>query len=275
MRIASRTTVPVLVWRAQGCLGETVARAIHGGAGCPESTFSRIRCDRIDTRTPAAGLVKEAEEAAGSGGTIFLDLVERLPAPAQEKLARELDMGRFGAGARVLAGTRADLGARVTEGSFRQDLYHHLAVLIVEIPALRDRREDVSTLFTHLVSQVADSLERPQPSVPHRTIELCERYDWPRNIDQMRQVIERLLASGTMASLDPSALPPEIRHPATTVRDEASFALPPRGLNLGALERHLICQALDQQGGNRTRAARMLGLSRQAFLYRMKKHGLR
>ena len=195
-------------------------------------------------------------------------LEERKVRRVGENLERPVDF-------RIIAASNSSLSEGVDKGVFRQDLYYHLAVLIVEIPPLRLRRGDVSVLFSHFLRQIAASSGRPVPRVPRRVIELCEHYHWPGNVRELRCVVERLLASNATSRLNPGALPDEIRRPTAPNHEALPFELPPEGLKLEELERHLIRQTLERHGGNRTHAARMLGLSRQTLLYRMKKYGLR
>ncbi len=279
VRIAARTTAAVLVTREEGCLGEMVARTIHDAGDQPKSPFVRIECGGGDVVALVSKLAEDLGGAPGaSRATVFLDRLDHLPPSDQAKLAQKHDLLRIGTTAgrvRILGGAQDNLRARVSAGTFRQDLYYHLAVLTVEIPPLRQRRADISVLFSHFLRQIAASSDRPVPRVSRRVIGLCEHYSWPGNVRELRCVVERLLASNTASRLSPRALPDEIRCPRAPNHEGIPFQLPPEGLKLEELERDLIRQALDRQGGNRTHAARMLGLSRQTLLYRMQKHGLR
>jgi DNA-binding NtrC family response regulator len=286
VRVAARTTVAVLVKCEEGCLGEMVARTIHDAGSQSKAPFVRVECGGDDAAALVSRLVEEpgrTHDVAdglldGSRATVFLDRVDRLAPSGQAKLAEGFGLGQLGAAGskiRILAGTHEDLSARVSTGTFRQDLYYHLAVLIVEIPPLRMRQADISVLFSHFLRQIAASSGRPVPRVSRRVIELCEHYGWTGNLRELRCVVERLMISSTASRLSPRSLPDEIRRP-TAPNDEAGpVRLPPEGMTREELERQLIRQALDRNGGNRTHAARMLGLSRQTLLYRMKKYGLR
>ncbi len=147
--------------------------------------------------------------------------------------------------------------------------------MVVEVPPLRERPEDIPELLSSFLSDLCASSQRPVPRIPQRLVDLCQRYTWPGNARELHSVAKGLLASSDRSLLKVAALPDEIRYPAVPRRRGLSFTLPAEGLVLGELERHLIQQALERQGGNRTQAARMLGLSRQTLLYRMQKHGLR
>lgn len=283
-RVAARSSTCVLVSREAGCLGGEVARSIHDASARAEFPFVSIECDDDSSVLVARLAAEPADSIAAAGGrdasqaTLFLDQLEALSPVAQADLARGFAAGRLGADeseVRILAGTRVDLKARAAAGAFRQDLYYHVAVVVVEVPALRDRPEDVPELLSNVLSDLCASSKRQVPRISRRIVELCQRYSWPGNARELRSVAKRLLASSESARLKVAALPDEIRHPALPHRRDGLFRLPPEGVNLGELERHLIEQALERQGGNRTQAARMLGLSRQTLLYRMQKHGLR
>ncbi|NIQ19955.1 MAG: AAA family ATPase [Gammaproteobacteria bacterium] len=283
-RVAARSSTCVLVSREAGCLGGQVARSIHEASARAEFPFVSIECDDDSSVLVARLSAGPGESIAAVCGrdapqaTVFLDPLEDLSPAAQTDLARSFATGRLGTDAsnvRILAGTRVDLKARAAAGAFRQDLYYHVAVVVVEVPPLRDRPEDIPELLSNVLSDLCASSKRQVPRIPRRVVELCQRYSWPGNARELRCIAKRLLASSESARLKVAALPDEIRHPTLPRRGDDLFRLPPDGLNLGELERHLIQQALERQGGNRTQAARMLGLSRQTLLYRMQKHGLR
>jgi DNA-binding NtrC family response regulator len=282
VRLAARTDASVLVIREAGCCGGIVARTIHEASARAKFPFVPIECESVDALTLISSFGRKRADADaqqdGTCGTVFLDGLDRIPMSAQKALAEGLELGRPGGpehNARVIAGTRDDLRVLLSEGSFRYDLYYNLAVLVVEIPPLRKRREDIRDLLDHCVGEAAEKMGRPMPSIPRRLVELSEGYSWPGNLRELRCVAARLVASYSKSKLDLSALPEEIRNPQAPEHEPVPFQLPPEGVNLDVLERHLIGQALERHGGNRTHAARALGLSRQTLLYRMQKHGYR
>lgn len=279
VRVAARSHARVLVSREKGCLGELVARTLHESGPWADSPFMAIECGSGDAEAVLSSLFYERDgRSAESRRVVFLDGLERMTLANQAKLAVWLGAGRLGEVAGdtwILGGTHDDLKEQVAAGRFRQDLYYHLAIVIVEIPPLRQRSTDISELLSYLARESAVAAERPVPRVPRRLVELCQHYSWPGNLRELQCVVQRLLALSTRSRLDPSALPDDIRRPRAPRQREMPFELPPEGLNLEELERHLIRQALELHGGNRTHAARALGLSRQTLLYRMQKHGFR
>lgn len=285
VRVAGRTSTGVLVMRERGCLGQDVARAIHDAGEHPRMAFLGIESDATDASfvsrlvaNPSRIVADRLGVSDGTAATVFLDRVECLPPKDQAKLAEAFCLGRIGSAnspVLLIAGTLDDLRARVSAGRFRQDLYYYLAVVIVEIPPLRTRLEDVPLLLSHFLQEAATSFGRPLPRIPRRVVELCENYHWPGNLRELQCVAERLFTSSPSSRLDANVLPDEIRYPKPPNHSAFSFELPPEGLKLNDLERYLIAQALELHSGNRTRAARMLGLSRQTLLYRMQKFGLR
>jgi len=283
-RVAARTDTNVLLIHEAGCRGSVVAQAIHENSARRTCPFLATDCGVDDAVTLVSNLSHSPRAPRGTtaasmeGGTVFLDGLDEMPLSVQEQLAEWVDLGRRGIprnDVRIIAGSRHDLRDRVSDGTFRQDLYYRLAVLVVEIPPLHERREDIQELFVSCLGRVAKRTGRLTPRVPHRLIELLLQYSWPGNLRELECVAERLLVSCSTSRLDLSALPDEIRNPRVPHHERSPFQLPPEGVNLDELERHLIGQALERHGGNRTHAARALGLSRQTLLYRMQKHGLR
>lgn len=286
VRTAARVAVPSLIVRERGCLGDAVARAIHDAGGPSGALFVSVDCALASSQELVVafagdpyGLVARLHgRPPRKAATVFLDRIEQLSAPTQAALAHELSRGDRGwneLGIRLVAGTHEDLRDHVSDGRFRQDLFYQLAVLAIELPPLRARREDIVPSLESFVADVARMERRPTPTVSPRVSRLCESYHWPGNTRELQCVARRLLASSSRTALDPRALPAEVRHPSPPPTDRTSIDLPPQGVNLDELERRLIQQALGRQSGNRTRTARMLGLTRQQLLYRMKKHGLR
>ena len=223
---------------------------------------------------------------AADGGTLFMDEVDSLPLPIQAKLLRFLETGEIQpvgdtqpihVDVRVIAATNTSLEEKISRGEFRKDLYYRLNVVPLKIPALRERKCDITTLLNHFMDHFAATHKLPPSTLSKGAIRRLQDYSWPGNVRELRNVCERLgiLLAGRV--IEESNLPQEIAsRPASqngTIR--SGFDLPEGGIDLEKLELELIMQALDRTKGNRSRSARLLGISRDTLLYRMQKHGLR
>jgi DNA-binding NtrC family response regulator len=161
----------------------------------------------------------------------------------------------------------------VETGQFRRDLYHRLCVVPLELPPLRERPSDIPLLLEHFIAAAAREHGLQAPELRVSAVRLLKRYDWPGNLRELRNICERLVILLPGAAITPSNLPAEIRA-AEAPEDGglAGFRLPPNGIDLEQLEVEAIRQALTMADGNKSRAARLLGLSRDTFLYRLRKH---
>jgi DNA-binding NtrC family response regulator len=218
------------------------------------------------------------------GGTLFLDEIGDMPAGAQVKLLRFLEDARFrrvGGTAdirvdvRVIAATNRDLDRAVADATFRSDLYYRLKVVPLRIPPLRDRPDDIAPLAQYFVERLARDLNRDVPTITADAIRVLEAYPWPGNVRELRNVFERALILEDTQEIGPEHLPEEIRgRPRSAAGSGPPVGLPPEGLRLEEVERDLIQQAVTRTGGNVSRAATLLGLSRGALRYRLEKYGL-
>jgi len=280
-RMVAPTDATVLVVGEIGTGKQTLAREIHAastrrlrpflilsGSGVPADLFELAP----DTERGAA-------LRAAAGGTLFIDEVADLGPAAQAALLRYLETGTVGpAGSeplslRVVAATAADLAERVAQGSFRGDLFHRLNVVLLEMPALRERAEDVGTLLKHYARLFAREHGRRACRFSVTALNALRAYRWPGNVRELRNLCERLailLPGGTVGWEN---LPAEVRLPSHEA-GAAGFRLPATGIDLNLLEKELIAQALQLAAGNRSRAARLLGISRDTLLYRIQKHGI-
>jgi DNA-binding NtrC family response regulator len=232
-----------------------------------------------DARTLKRGLVEVADH-----GTLFLDEIAELSPGVQGKLLRFIEEKTFRrvggtrdliVNARVIAATNRDLEADVRAGRFRQDLFYRLSVLPIELPPLRYRASDVPLLVTAFMNSYSRELGRRVRHVEPAAMERLKEHDWPGNIRELRNVIERavLLAEGDSIRLE--NLPRELQ--GTDGRREESesdaAAFGPDGVDLGTLERMLLREALRRAEGNRSEAGRLLGLSRHQVRNRLAKYG--
>jgi len=269
-----------------------VARALHevlGGGpflevnctAMPETLveaelFGHERGSFTDAKTERVGLFEAAE-----GGMLFLDEIGHASLSTQAKLLKVIEdkrVRRLGSSreravdVHVIAATNRDLDEAVAAREFREDLLHRLRVLSVEVPPLRARSGDLALLARHFCAELGALYGRALELAPAGLAEL-ERYPWPGNVRELRNVIERavLLASG--ATLGSEVFAALLRPPARDAEADP-FRLPEGGISLEALERDLIRQALERAGGNRTRAAALLGLTRDTLRYRLEKYGI-
>lgn len=280
----------VLIHGESGTGKELIARALHFQGRRAAGPFVPVNCAAIPKDLVASELFgHEAGAFTGAtrshrgyfeqahGGTLFLDEVAEVPVPVQATLLRvlaERRIRRVGSEAsvpvdvRVVAATNRDLEAAIDEGDFRRDLYYRIAVVPVRLPPLRERGGDVLLLARHLARKAAG---RAVSLTPAAEAELL-RHRWPGNVRELENVLARaVLLSRTRDVIDAADLAlPEPSRAADAVVPE----FPAGGVDLAQIEREWIRRALGFTGGNRTRAAQLLGISRHALLYRIEKFGL-
>jgi DNA-binding NtrC family response regulator len=277
----------VLITGESGTGKELVARAIHFGSTRSKAPFVPMNCVAIPSELAESilfGHLKGAFTGAtadrkgcfelADGGTLFLDEIGDMPAALQVKLLRVLEDGQVtpvGAGeakqvdVRVIAATNADLTARIAAGNFRQDLYFRLARYTIQTPALRERLEDVPQLAAHFLQVFSAEMGQPSSGLSRAAAVALQAYDFPGNIRELKNIIERALigSGGQMILPEHLQLAPEANRVAPPAgaagRAELTAALP---LNLAAAEEVLIQRALQETGGNIAEAARLLGVHR-------------
>jgi two-component system response regulator PilR (NtrC family) len=229
------------------------------------------------------GLLEVAEK-----GTIFLDEIGEMSPVMQVKLLRVLQERRFRrvggleelqADIRVIAATNQDLAKAVAEGRFREDLFYRINVIPIVLPPLRDRREDIPLLAEHFLVKYAEQMQKPVTGVSRPAMDLLMRYDWPGNIRELENVIERAVALEATPTVLSESLPGAIRGGASRTTPPQSMELPQSGFDLEAhvkdIERGYIVQALQRAGGVQVRAAELLGMSFRSFRYYVKKYNIR
>lgn len=297
MKIVSATDATVLVTGESGTGKELLAKALHHNSGRVGKPFVTVNCAALPEHLAESELFGHRKGAytgavqdehgrvqAAKGGTLFLDEVGELPLSVQAKLLRFLETGecqQLGqpltkkVDVRVIAATNRDLGKAVEEGTFRRDLYYRLYVVPLELPPLRERQGDVELMLHGITRELAGEYDLTPPRYSRDALKLLNRYDWPGNVRELKNLCERMLILFSDRSVEAENLPVEIRQTQIPASQKADgFMLPERGLNLDDLEADLIRQALSKALGNRSKAARLLGLSRDTLLYRIKKYAI-
>jgi len=217
------------------------------------------------------------------GGTIFLDEVSEMSPAMQVKLLQVLQEGTFRrigetesrrVDVRIISATNKDLEAEVKKGTFREDLYYRLSVFPIRVPPLRERRDDIPLLALHFLEKHCKQLNKQVVGFSQEAMALLCGYDFPGNVRELENMIERALAlTGGDAAVTPDLLPDKVQG-STRVRDVADGPSTLRGA-VDLLERQMLIEALERSGGNKTQAAQTLGLSRMGFQKMLKRHRLR
>ncbi|HSG09299.1 MAG TPA: sigma-54 dependent transcriptional regulator [Longimicrobiales bacterium] len=280
------TRVNVLVRGESGTGKELVARAIHFNSPWASEPFVPVNCTALPQtllESELFGHVRGAFTGAHSDrrgrfvlagkGTVFLDEIGDTSPEFQAKILRVLEEGLvYPVGAerpekveaRVIAATHRDLEARVSEETFREDLYYRLRVAQVVIPSLRERRGDIPLLAEHLVGKAAERLHRPAPTVAAETLEALLAHDWPGNVRELENCLVRAIALSTGGVIRPEHLGLNPGPPAS----DSAF----RSMDEVAAEH--VRRVLEGVGGNKAKAARVLGISKPRLYRLIEKHGL-
>lgn len=293
-RMVAATDVTVLIIGETGTGKEVLAHALQQHSPRASKPFITINCAALPEAlveselfghkkgsfTGATGTQVGRLQAA-DGGTVFMDEVDSLPLPLQAKLLRFLETGEIqpvgetatqNVDVRIIAATNANLQDRIADGEFRRDLYYRLNVVPLDIPPLRERIGDVQVLLQHFISQFTREHGLPKVSISKSALNRLVGYAWPGNVRELRNVCERLCILLAGRTIEENNLPPEIVSRTPVQRPE--IELPERGINLEQVEIDLIRQALQRTNGNRSRSAKLLGISRDTLLYRMQKYGI-
>ena len=295
-QIVAATDVTVLVHGESGTGKELLARALHEASPRRHGPFIAINCAALPENLVESELFghrrgaftgaldnQEGRIRAANGGSLFLDEIGELPLAIQAKLLRFLENGECQAvgesqvqrvNARVIAATNRDLYQEVRSGKFREDLYYRLNIVPLQLPPLRQRRGDIAPLLLAFSRELAAQHRLEPPVFDRKVIHRLEAYPWPGNIRELRNLCERMVILHHGKTLTLEMLPPELGNNQQGPATGEAFALPASGISLDELEKTMISQALDRTHGNRSRAARLLGLTRDTLLYRIKKHAL-
>ncbi len=288
----ANSEVTVLIEGESGTGKEIVARSIHLKSARHERPFISVNCAALPEQLLEAelfGHVKGAFTGAigsrpgrfqlADGGTLFLDEIGDLSPKGQGDLLRVLEDGCFrmvGAtdltrvNVRVVAATNKNLQDELAAGKFREDLFYRLQIVPIVIPPLRDRAEDIPLLIERFFTHFTTKHKRRRKAMSPEALQLCQRFPWPGNVRQLRNMIERLVITCRDPVVEAKDLPEVLRaHDQSTV----TFTVRP-GTPLAEVEKLLIRQTLTHVAANREEAAKALGISRRALQYKLKQYGL-
>jgi DNA-binding NtrC family response regulator len=293
LRVAP-TRATVLLAGESGVGKDLIARALHFHSPRRDRPFVKINCSAIPENLMESELFgfekgaftgavasKPGKFEQADTGTVFLDEIGDVPAATQVKLLRvlqERELERLGSNktkridVRVIAATNQDLRAALEQGTFREDLYYRLNVVPMNIPSLRERREDIPPLAEHFVKKLARDSGSRVESITEAAIEKLMGYYWPGNVRELENVIERSLVLCTGTKLDASDIVMDLS-PRSRAANSADAFLP-EGMTIDQYEQALIREALRRAEGNKSQAARLLGLTRNALRYRLSQMGL-
>lgn len=289
----SKSNATVLVTGESGTGKEVAAVAIHQNSSRSDGPFVPVNCAALPEQLLESELFGH-EKGAFTGavarklgrfeladkGTIFLDEIAEMPLSMQVKLLRVIQERSFervggtetlNVDVRVIAATNRDLSQAIEQGQFREDLYYRLNVIQIKLPPLRERTEDIPILAQHFLEKFRGIYM--VNSISPEAIDLLCKYHWPGNIRELQNVIERAAIICHGSEITPDHLPKELSN-SPKGSTGAIIRFPEQGLSLEELEKELIIKALEKSGGNQTKAAQLLGITRSALLYRTQKHGI-
>jgi DNA-binding NtrC family response regulator len=296
VRQVAPTRATVLIQGESGTGKELVAHALHALSGRPKQKFVTVHCAALSPQLLESELFGHERGAftgaverrigrfeQANGGTIFLDEIGEIDAATQVKLLRVLGEDRsfervggntpIKVDVRLVAATNKSLDKLVAEGKFRDDLFFRLSVVQINMPPLRQRKEDIPILVHAFLKTFAEENNKPVPEIAPEAMEALLRYDWPGNVRKLRNVIENCVVMTSGPKLGLRNLPAEIREAAAgDGSSTASKFIPAKGsrFNLHDTEHRLILQALEDTGGNITLAAKKLGISRRTLHRKLK-----
>ncbi len=293
LTLAAPSGATILILGESGTGKELIANAIHENSPRKDRAFVKVNCAALaenlleselfgHERGAFTGAVQQRKGRfeLAAGGTIFLDEIGDMALSTQAKILRVLQEGEFErlgssktlkVDVRVVAATHRDLPRAIEEGTFREDLYFRLSVVTIELPALRERKEDIPTLAEHFLKKYAEKNQRLIKGFAPKTMDLLVRYDWPGNIRELENMVERAVILCRDEYIQPGCLPGQFQELAGN--EEAGETGVRPGHSIREVEKELILKTLEQTGGNRTRAAEILGITRRALQYKLKEYG--
>jgi two-component system response regulator HydG/two-component system response regulator AtoC len=290
MEMVAESNANVLITGESGTGKELVARAIYKKSSRNKKPFIIVDCTTIPENLLESELFGHEKGAftgavdrkmglfeLANGGTVFLDEIGELPMSLQKKLLRflqEREIQKIGSAARikvdvrVISATNRDLEKLVKEGTFREDLYWRLNVVRINLPPLREHKEDIPILVNHFLNKYAKENNKPIPQLEPEVMDALINYDWNGNVRELANVIERAVVLSPSGVISMKHLPKRITEKTGWIAYKES------SLNLLEVEKSLILRALNTTGWNQTKASQILGISRKQLRTKMKHHGL-
>ncbi|QER41902.1 sigma-54-dependent Fis family transcriptional regulator [Thermodesulfobacterium sp. TA1] len=289
IELVAKTDVSVLILGESGTGKELIADCIQALSLRADKPYLKINCAAIPENLFEAELFgyekgaftgaynsKKGRLELANGGTLFFDEIAELPQNLQAKLLRVLEdqtLYRLGSekpikiDVRFLYATSKNLRQLVKEGKFREDLYYRINVMSIEIPPLRERKEDIPILVNHFLKKFSEKFKKPIPQITEEAFQALMNYDYPGNVRELKHVIERAVLLAVDGKITLKHLPEEIIHSFKTETSDYKLAKE-------ALEKEIILQALIETNWNKTEAAQKLGISRKTLWQKLKKFGL-
>jgi two-component system NtrC family response regulator len=293
---AARTDCTVLILGETGTGKEVLARGIHANSNRASKAFVTLNCGAIPRELFESELFGHVQGAftgalrnrmgkveAASEGTLFLDEIGEMPFTLQVKLLRLIQEGEIetlGAptptkvNVRIIAATNRNLPVLVKKGKFREDLYHRLNVIPLQLPSLRERAEDISELVRHFFHRSCARHRRGDLSLSASVLNRFAEYPWPGNIRELENAIERIVVLTSGGEVTVNDLPSGFQVEVAAPLERIGLVLPPRGVSFREIEKEVFREALRRNNWNRSRAARYLCITRDKLNYRMRKYGL-
>jgi len=295
-KVSQSQASTVLIRGESGTGKDVIARAIHIESSRADKPFMNITCTALqdtlleselfghekgaftDAKTQKKGLFELA-----NNGTVFLDEIGDMSPTLQAKLLRALEERAFRrvggsqdikVDVRIIAATNRPLEKLIEEKKFREDLYYRLNIITIDVPPLRDRREDIPLLVDHFLKRFATEFRKSVTDASGEAMRKLEAYEWPGNVRELKNVIERAVLLGSGPVIDADDLTMGRTAAAAPEKDKKLFSLPAKGFKFDDLEKDIVTQALERTAWNQTRAGELLGMTRDQIHYRMEKFGL-
>lgn len=301
VRRVSQTPTNVLVTGESGTGKEMVAKAIHYNGPLKDRPFVTVNCGAIPESLMESEMFghkkgsftgaiadKEGLFEVADGGTLFLDEVGELPLTIQVKLLRAIQervIRRVGGTedakveVRIIAATNRDLEDMVKKGTFRQDLFYRLNVINIKTPGLRERPDDIALLANHFLKKYNERLQKSVSGISAEAMDMLKKYDYPGNVRELENIIERTVALEGGATILPESLPPFVNTPSgRKLASTHEIMITDEGLDLdkvmGQMEKELLIKAIHAAGGVKKRAAKLLNITFRSMRYRVEKYSL-
>ncbi len=297
----SETPTNVLVTGESGTGKEMIAKAIHYNGPLKDKPFVTVNCGAIPESLMESEMFghkkgsftgaivdKSGLFEVADGGTLFLDEVGELPLTIQVKMLRAIQervIRRVGGiddtkvEVRIIAATNRDLEQMVAQGTFRQDLFYRLNVIPIKSPSLRERREDIPLLANHFLAKYNNRLGKNIGTISREAMDLMKKYDYPGNVRELENIIERTVALEGGATILPESLPPFVNTPSgRKMASSDGIEITDEGLDLdkviGQIEKELLVKAIHATNGVKKKAAKLLGITFRSMRYRVEKYNL-